>query len=56
MTDRTRAQPLAGSPPPSGPGLGEAFVEALARRVVELIRSGEPERLKALVESGVANT
>jgi hypothetical protein len=39
MTHRTQPQPLAGSPPPPGAGLDEAFVEALARRVVELIRN-----------------
>jgi hypothetical protein len=39
MTHRTRTQPLAVSPPPAGAVLDEAFVEALARRVVELMRS-----------------
>jgi hypothetical protein len=39
MTHRTQPQPLASFPPPTSGGLDEAFVEALARRVVELIRS-----------------
>jgi len=39
MTHRTRTQSLAVSPPPAGGVLDEAFVEALARRVVELIRN-----------------
>jgi hypothetical protein len=39
MTHHKQPQPLAGSPPPTGGGLDEAFVEALARRVVVLIRN-----------------
>jgi hypothetical protein len=39
MNHRRQPQPLAGSPPPSGAGLDEASLEALARRVVELIRN-----------------
>lgn len=39
MSHRRQPQPLAGSPPPSGAGLDEASLEALARRVVELIRN-----------------
>lgn len=39
MTYRTRTQPLAASPLPAGAILDAASVEALARRVVELIRS-----------------
>jgi hypothetical protein len=39
MTHRRRTQPPDGSPPATGPTLDAASVEAVARRVVELIRS-----------------
>jgi len=53
MTHRTQPQPLAGSPPPPGVGLDEAFVEALARRVVELIRSeGTTPVARRMVDAG----
>lgn len=52
MTHRTRAQPLAGSPPPAGGVLDEAFVEALARRVVELIRNeSNPPLARRMVDA-----
>ncbi len=39
MTHRRRTQPPDGSPRPSGPALDVASVEAVARRVVELLRA-----------------
>lgn len=39
MTHRKRTQPSYGSPRPSGPALDVASVEAVARRVVELLRA-----------------
>jgi len=52
MTHRTRAQSLAGSPPAAGGVLDEAFVEALARRVVELMRSeSNPPLARRMVDA-----
>ncbi len=39
MTHRRRTQPPYGAPRPSGPTLDVASVEAVARRVVELLRT-----------------
>jgi hypothetical protein len=39
MTHRRRTQPPYDSPTPSGPALDAASVEAVARRVVELLRT-----------------
>ncbi len=52
MTHRRRTQPPYGSPRPSGPALDVASVEAVARRVVELLRTESPApRTRRLVDA-----
>lgn len=52
ITHRGRTQPPDGPPPPTGPTLDAASVEAVARRVVELIRSeGDSPAGRRLVDA-----
>lgn len=54
MTHRRQPQPLAGSSPPTGAGLDDTFVEALARRVVELIRNEvSPPVARRMVDAAI---
>jgi hypothetical protein len=52
MTHRRRTQPPHDSPTPSGPALDAASVEAVARRVVELLRTeSRSSRERRLVDA-----